>query len=163
MKTKTLCLLLGIIIIVSCGKSAPKGDSPEVKSLLISIIGDKLTEQIQNNDRKPFNIIDLSNEIVHVAIQKYETFKIENNYISSEPWFGADSAYRGIKHQVTDSICNELKKNIRIENIRLVSKDDKIRKCECEADFYNGDQKVQTFSFFAQYTEENKLYVEVEL
>lgn len=71
--------------------------------------------------------------------------------------------FKQFRAQVEDSLCNLIidDLNVNIQSIRIVGTNNEIKKCDCEADIYVGDTKINSVSYSAQYTEDEMIYVTV--
>lgn len=146
MKTKTLSLLLGIILLASCGKSAPKGDSPEVKKQIVDKVISIIVDKGRYSDKKV--LIDALHGKDTRETQQFMTWADNNPFIQNSKEF--------------QLLCDSARTAglITVKDIRTESIDKEIKKTECKATFSVG---VLSFpiTYSVQYTEEGKLYVDV--
>ena len=142
-----------LLVTLACGcNRIPDPTAPEVKqqvlSLSLGLIQDmalpEVAEQVTSTDRKT---------LLQYGFPPFE-FKT---------WV----AMRGESEQIAQVVAKieEKSKNIdlRLENIRIESKDEKLRRVACQAELRVPNQEPLNIRYTAQYTEDGNLYVEVKL
>ncbi|CAG0984692.1 hypothetical protein ANAEL_01951 [Anaerolineales bacterium] len=144
------------LCICACSK-APKCSDSEVTSLTLSIVKDILLEELANNKDGSY-VLDTNDAY------DYEMF-ISNT-------MGKRNTWEKLKQSKTPSVVEYVKnmeskmEKLKLESIRASSKDDTLKKCNCEADvkIVDNDTVVDVMSvkYTAQKTEDGKLRVEVD-
>lgn len=158
MKFKLFVLFSSIVLLIACGKSAPKCDDDDVKKLAIQTaiksylnqakFSDKITMlKYLRGDNDAFKNANTFEDAMVNSIGGFATAfgDSESDSLFSVP---IDSAYQAGA--------------ITLDAIRVKEISDELKKCGCEANI-NFKQIYYEISYSAQYTEDNRVYVESEL
>jgi hypothetical protein len=169
---KIVLLILSMLISACELNRAPKCDAEEVKSTAVKIILKKIREQLKNGD-SPFINADLQKTAGEKWLQIVGA-RYPGSIFYNPPskgihgWFWTPgykwtNEFIQFKDQVQDSINNDLINSLKIslQTIRIISKDDNIKKCKCEADVYQENTSVGGITYSAQITEDKIVYVTV--
>ena len=106
---------------------------------------------------------NLNPEIKKILLVKFpeSIYNDESPNIFYKSSFVRTDEFKQFEEQIKDSIENVAidALNIDIKSIRIVNTNNEIRKCDCEADIYSEDSKVNSVAYSAQYTEDETIYV----
>ena len=169
-KITTICAVLCLLISACNFKKAPKCDEERVKNTAIELIKEKIKEQLTKGDRhNPFDVSDLETSIYSETIKIVGAKFPESVYNEKSMGlcyhysYKETDEFKQFKKQTEDSLenvaINDL--NINIKSIRLVNTNNEIKKCDCEADVYSEDTRINSITYSAQYTEDETIYVTV--
>lgn len=149
-----------ILVLIFMPKGAVECDDSDVKALIIDISNDTLRPELIGQA-----ILTQLPRQETAAEAEADNIRLKNlglyGNFSYEAWNKAkekDDYARKVIEYVDNQIAEM---NITPTNIRINSKDDQIKKTECEANLKFSNGKTYPIEYTAQYNEDGQLYVKV--
>ncbi len=158
MKKLMMSLVVAVMLCVvgaGCGSSVPKATDEDVQNLVFQIAKDAMLDSLAPH---------LFSEITGFRFPTKATYaKVKTIILSDKNINATDQKTRTMvkRARVTFAKMEQLTKNMKcsLENIRTVKVEEKYRKSTSAADL-KMNEKIMPITFSAQYTDDDKLYVE---
>lgn len=153
-KSKIISLLLLLSLFYSCSKK-PSCDQENVKELVFDIVKEKMKKEIINEYYQEHSK-DIYDAQVYAKDKGLNVRKI------------VEEKETKIKNQAKIYATEQVEENVifKLDGIRLLNIQEKLKKCECISeliiiDKLVGEKESLKITYSAQYTEDGKLYVEI--
>jgi predicted class III extradiol MEMO1 family dioxygenase len=154
----TILVMLCFVSLSACAK-APRCADNQVKKLILDICSKKVTDDfdakiIADMDSSHYNLSAVDQKIAKDAYNKYITRGDKNEILNDIKKCSVPQIKEKIK------TFEENRNGLSLESIRIVSTDNNIKKCSCEADLVIDKDNKKQITYNAQKTEDGKLRVE---